>query len=79
MQTQLAALQFLAKMQDDQIDQLLHKAMASEFLYTRLEAAYILAAKKSRSATGQIEALMYKLPPQMRFFFYDNEVLDLTF
>ena len=69
MQTQLAALQFLARMQDDQIDQLLHKAMASEFLYTRLEAAYILAAKKSRSATGQIEALMHKLPPQMRFFF----------
>ena len=29
MQTQLAALQFLAKMQDDQIYHLLHKAMAS--------------------------------------------------
>lgn len=69
MQTQLASLQFLAKMQEDQTEQLLHKAMTSEFLYTRLEAAYILAARKSRSATGQVEALMYKLPPQMRFFF----------
>lgn len=69
MQTQLASLQFLARMQEDQTEQLLHKAMASEFLYTRLEAAYILAARKSRSATGQVEALMHKLPPQMRFFF----------
>lgn len=69
MQTQLASLQFLARMQDDQIDPLLHKAMTSDFLYTRLEAAYILAARKARSATGQIEALMYKLPPQMHFFF----------
>jgi len=68
-QTQLASLQFLARMQDDQIDTLLQKAMASEFLYTRLEAAYILCSRKSRSATGQVEALMHKLPPQISYFF----------
>ena len=69
MYTQLGALQFLARMQDDYIDRILQKAMNSEFLYTRLEAAYILAARKSASSTGQVEALMHKLPPQMRFFF----------
>lgn len=69
MQTQLASLQFLARLQDDKIDYLLQKAMNSDFLYTRLEAAYILASKKARSAAGQIEALMHKLPPPMRIFF----------
>lgn len=69
MQTQLASLQFMARMQDDQIDSLLNKAMASDFLYTRLEAAYILSARKSRASVGLIEALMHKLPPQMSYFF----------
>jgi hypothetical protein len=69
MQTQLASLQFMARMQDDQIDTLLNKAMGSDFLYTRLEAAYILSARKSKASVGLIEALMHKLPPQMSYFF----------
>jgi HEAT repeat protein len=34
-----------------------------------MEAAQQLAIRKARTAVGQIESLMYKVPPQMRFFF----------
>ncbi|MBM3208408.1 MAG: HEAT repeat domain-containing protein [Chlamydiae bacterium] len=68
-QTQLATIHLLAQIQDDYIDHLLNKAMASDFLYTRLEAAYMLSARKTKNATGQVEALMHKLPPQMSYFF----------
>ncbi len=68
-QVQLAAIQYLGRMQEDYADILLNKAMSSEFLYTRLEAAFILAQRKTKSSTGQIESLMYRIPPQMRFFF----------
>ena len=68
-QTQLATLQVLARIQDDRSEQLLTKAMASDFLQTRLEASFILSLRKSHSATGQIEALMYRLPHPMRYFF----------
>ena len=68
-QTQMAAIQFLGRLQDDRCEELLTKAMSSDFFYTRLEAAYQLAMRKSRNAVGQIESLMQKLPPQMRFFF----------
>jgi len=68
-QVQGAGLQFLGRMQEDFVDSLLNKAMSSPFLYTRLEAAFYLAQRKSKSATGQIESLMYRLPPPMRYFF----------
>lgn len=68
-QTQIASIQLLGRLQDDRTDELLVKAMASEFFYTRIEAAYQLALRKHRKATGQIEALMYKVPHQVRFFF----------
>lgn len=68
-QTQMAAIQSLSHLQDDRSEELLTKAMASDFLFTRMEAAQQLAVRKSRSAVGQIEALMYRIPPQMRFFF----------
>jgi HEAT repeat protein len=68
-QTQIAAIQFLGRLQDDRCEELLTKAMSSDYLYTRMEAAYQLAIRKSRTAVGQIESLMYKIPPQMRFFF----------
>ncbi len=69
MQVQLAAVHFLARMQEDYADILLNKAMSSDFLFTRLEAAFILAERKAKSATGQIESLMYRIPPPMRCFF----------
>jgi HEAT repeat protein len=68
-QTQMAAIQFLGHLQDDRCEELLTKAMSSDYFFTRLEAAYQLAVRKSRTAVGQIESLMYKIPPQMRFFF----------
>ncbi len=39
------------------------------FFPTRMDAAFQLALRKSRTAVGQIESLMYKVPPFMRFFF----------
>ncbi len=68
-QTQMAAIQFLGHLQDDRCEELLTKAMSSDYFFTRLEAAYQLAMRKSRVAVGQIESLMYKVPPEMRFFF----------
>ena len=68
-QVQLAAIQYLGRMQEDHTDTLLNKAMSSDFLFTRLEAAFILAQRKAKSSTGQIESLMYRIPPQMRSFF----------
>ncbi len=68
-ETQIAAIQFLGKLQDDRSEALLTRAMASDFLYTRMAAAEQLSLRKSRSAVGQIEALMYRIPHQVRFFF----------
>ena len=70
-QIQSAALQYLGRLQEDWTAPLLNKAMSSQFLYTRLEAAFYLAQRKSKTATGQIESLMYRLPPPMRYFFPD--------
>ncbi len=68
-QTQMAAIQFLGRMQDDRCEELLNKAMSSDYFFTRLEAAYQLAIRKSRTAVGHIESLMNRVPPEMRFFF----------
>lgn len=68
-EVQLATLQLIGQLQDDRFESLLNKAMSSSFLYTRLEAAYQLAVRKTRSSVGQVESLMHKLPPEMRFFF----------
>jgi HEAT repeat protein len=68
-QTQMAAIQFLGHLQDDRCEELLTRAMSSDFFFTRMEAAHQLAMRKARTAVGQIESLMYKIPPHMRFFF----------
>ena len=68
-QTQLAAIQLLGNLQDDRCEELLTKAMSSDYFFTRMDAAYQLAVRKSRTAVGQIESLMYRVPPYMRFFF----------
>lgn len=67
--TQVAAIQFLGHLQEDRCEELLTKAMSSDYFFTRLEAAHQLAVRKARTAVGQIESLMYKVPPEMRFFF----------
>ena len=68
-QTQLAAIQLLGGLQDDRCDELLTKAMSSDFFFIRMDAAFQLALRKSKTAVGKIESLMYKVPPFMRFFF----------
>jgi len=68
-QTQLAAIQLLGQLQDDRCEELLTRAMSSDFFSTRMDAAFQLALRKSRIAVGQIESLMYKVPPVARFFF----------
>jgi HEAT repeat protein len=68
-QTQMAAIQYLGHLQDDRCEELLTKAMSSDYFFTRMEAAYQLSIRKSRTAVGQVESLMHKVPPQMRFFF----------
>lgn len=68
-ETQMASIQFLGKMQDDRCDELLIKAMSSDFFSARLEAAYQLASRKHRASVGQIESLMFRVPPFVRFIF----------
>ncbi|HSX13911.1 MAG TPA: HEAT repeat domain-containing protein, partial [Chlamydiales bacterium] len=66
-ETQIAAIQFLGRLQDDRSDELLIKAMSSTFFFARMEAALQLAQRKHPSCVGQIEALMYRVPPEFRF------------
>ncbi len=68
-ETQMAALQFLGHLQDDRCEELFTRAMSSDFFFTRMEAAHQLCLRKAHTATGQIESLMYKVPPPMRSFF----------
>jgi HEAT repeat protein len=68
-QTQLLALHFISQIDDDRTDEILNRAMSSEFLSTRMEAAYYLAMRKHPHAVGQIEGLMFRLPPTFKPFF----------
>jgi HEAT repeat protein len=68
-QTQLLALHFISKIEDDRTDEILNLAMSSDFLSTRMEAAYYLSLRKHPHAVGQIEGLMFRLPPAYKPFF----------
>lgn len=68
-QTQLISLYFTNFIHDDKNEDLLKKAINSYFLPTKFEAAYQMAAHKYSFAAGEIEALMYKLPPYFKVFF----------
>ncbi len=68
-ETQVASIQYLGGLQDDRSDELLVKAMSSNFFYARMEAAMHLAGRKHKTSVGQIESLMYRIPPEARFFF----------
>ena len=66
---QMATIQFLSSLQDDEVEQLLFKAFSSPYLMVRLEAAHNLALRKSDQATGIIDNLMQKLPPFFHVYF----------
>lgn len=68
-QTQLLSLHFIAKIDDDRTDEILNRAMSSDYLSTRMEAAYYLSLRKHPHAVGQIEGLMFRLPPVYKPFF----------
>jgi HEAT repeat protein len=68
-QTQLLALHFIAKIDDDRTDEILNRAMSSDYLSTRMEAAFFLSMRKHPHAVGQIEGLMFRLPPAYKPFF----------
>lgn len=68
-QIQLLALHFISKIDDDRADLILNRAMNSDFLSTRMETAYYLCKKKLSSIVGQIEGLMFRLPPNFKPFF----------
>jgi HEAT repeat protein len=67
--TQMATIQFLSRMQDDRVEDLLFKAFSSPFLQVRMEAAYALAMQRSEKVTGMVDALMQKLPDFVHVYF----------
>jgi HEAT repeat protein len=69
MATQLTALHFACALQDNEINNLLIKAMGSDFLETRIEAALQMSLRKHPCAFGQIQSLMQRLPPFLKPFF----------
>ena len=68
-QMQLLALHFIAKYDDDRASEMFNRAMGSDFLGIRMEAAFYMAQRKHPRAVGQIEGLMYRLPPAFKPFF----------
>ncbi|MFZ0566317.1 MAG: HEAT repeat domain-containing protein [Chlamydiales bacterium] len=69
MKIQLVALSYLSRLQDDEADLLLVKALSSPFLLTRLEACYQLASKNHPSILGLLQSLMVKVPTEVRPLF----------
>ncbi len=68
-QVQLLSLHFLAKIDDDHTSELLNRAMSSDYLAIRMEAAFYMCQRKHPHAVGQIEGLMFRLPPVFKPFF----------
>lgn len=68
-QIQLIALHFAVGIDDDRTHGLLLQAMGSDFLSTRMEAAFYMAQKKHPAAAEAIEGLMALLPPFFRPYF----------
>ena len=69
METQLTALHFICSLQDNEVNNILIKAMSSQYLETRIEAALQMAIRKHPCAYGQIQSLMQRLPPFIKPFF----------
>jgi HEAT repeat protein len=67
--TQMIAMNFISTIKDDYSNKLLLRAMNSNFLPVRFEAAFELALRKHIQAPGQIESLMHKLPFFLKPYF----------
>lgn len=68
-QVQLLALHFIAQFDDDRTYDIFNRAMSSDYLSTRMEAAFCMAQRKHPLAVGQIEGLMFRLPPVFKPYF----------
>lgn len=68
-QLQMLALHFIAQFDDDKTADLFNRAMSSSYLSTRMEAAFYMAQRKHPLALGQIEGLMFRLPPMFKPYF----------
>lgn len=66
---QLAAIELLGRIQEDEAEHVLTYASHSPYLPIRMEAAHQLSLKKSRLATGYLVSIMNHLPPQFKSFF----------
>lgn len=68
-QIQLLAVSVVGSFDTELAIKLLEKAMKSNYLFVRLEAAYWLAQKHAKSAFGQLIALLSKVDPQLHELF----------
>lgn len=68
-QIQILALHLISKFDDDRVSEIYNQAMGSDFLAIRMEAAFYMAQRKHPHAVGQIEGLMYRLPPIFKPYF----------
>jgi HEAT repeat protein len=66
---QLLSLHFVSQFDDDRTFDIFNRAMSSDFLSTRMEAAFAMAQRKHPQAVGQIEGLMCRLPPAFKPYF----------
>ena len=69
MQAQLAALNFLSMLEDDQADRIFLSALSSPFLLTRLEACFNLSKKNHPSVLAHLQSLIIKVPEPLRALF----------
>ncbi len=68
-QLQLVAVSVLGSFDTEAACEILARAMKSNYLFVRLEAAYWLARKQARDAHSQIVALMAKIDPSLHELF----------
>jgi hypothetical protein len=64
-EVQAAAINFLARLDHDNANDLLKRTLASPFLLIRLEALFQLAQRRDPDTVGQLESLMVKVPPEL--------------
>ena len=68
-EVQQTTIDTLSSFENENAIQTLFQAFSSDFLFTRLQAAYILAEQKRLNALNQIEALMHKSPIEIKPYF----------
>lgn len=69
MQAQLAALNFLSMLEDDEADLIFLKALSSPFLLTRMEACFNLSKKNNPVVLEHLQSLIIKVPEPLRALF----------